>query len=48
MPSYMLRDVDAELWRRFRARAAADGQGLKAIVLALVRWYADHGLPKHE
>lgn len=46
MPAYILRNIDPELWQRFKDRANGEGRGLRWIVLALIRFYADHGLPR--
>jgi hypothetical protein len=39
--TYLLRDIDAEMWTRFRERAAADGFTARALLLYLARAYAD-------
>lgn len=44
MASYILRDIDADLWARFKARAAKEGRGLKFVVLRLIELYTKHGL----
>ena len=46
MANYILRQVDDQLWQRFRARAAADGHALKWVLLELIRYYTVHGLPR--
>ena len=40
MPMYILRDIDAGLWERFKARAKADEMPMKGIILKLVDMYA--------
>ncbi len=45
MPAYILRNIDAKLWQDFKARAAQEGRGLRWVILTLIAWYADHGLP---
>jgi len=32
MPSYILRNIDPELWRRFKSEAALQGQSIKALL----------------
>jgi hypothetical protein len=44
MPSYILRTIDPELWKRVKARAERDGHALRWIILRLLEDYADHGL----
>jgi hypothetical protein len=39
--TYLLRDVDGELWRRVKAQAATDGVPLRTVVLELLERYAD-------
>lgn len=41
MPSYILRTIDPELWVRVKARADREGLPLRALILALLRAYAD-------
>jgi hypothetical protein len=43
--TYLLRDIDPKLWKRFKARAQAEGRNLRFVLLALVQSYIDHGLP---
>jgi hypothetical protein len=44
MPSYILRDIDPELWEQFKARAAKEGRPLRFVILELVKAYAERGL----
>jgi hypothetical protein len=44
MPSYLLRDVDPELWEKFIARAKTDGHALKWTIVRLITLYVTHGL----
>lgn len=44
MASFILRNVDAELWRAFKSRAAAEGVSLRWVVLELIRRYIAKGL----
>lgn len=46
MPAYILRNIDPDLWGRAKTRAASEGRGLRWVILTLIAWYADHGLPK--
>jgi hypothetical protein len=39
--TYVIRDVDPEVYRRFKARAAAEGRELKFIFDRFIREYAD-------
>ncbi len=41
MPSYILRGIDADLWRAFKAKAAMRGKSLKTIIEDWIRaWVA--------
>lgn len=46
MPSYILRNVDPELWTKVKARAEKEGHALRWVILQLLVYYAKHGLPK--
>lgn len=48
MPSYILREIDPQLWEQFKARAASEGRGLKFVVLRLVELYTKVGLEAME
>ncbi len=41
MANFILRKFSDELWTRVKVRADADGLSLRALVLALLRGYAD-------
>jgi hypothetical protein len=41
MHSYLLRDIDPALWRRFKERSDAEGIPMRALVLLLVEAYTD-------
>lgn len=41
MPSYILRTIDPELWVKVKQRAEKDGLPLRALILALLRGYAE-------
>lgn len=41
MASYILRDIDPELWKRVKAKAALEGVSLKALIEQLLKaWLA--------
>jgi hypothetical protein len=44
MSAYLLRDIEAKFWKQVKARAAAEGRGLRWVVLRLLELYARHGL----
>ena len=37
MASYILRDIDPELWKRVKAKAATQGQTVKDMIQSLLR-----------
>ncbi len=39
--TYLLRDLDDQMWERVRARAKQDGATIKDVLLALIVAYAD-------
>ncbi|HEY6362266.1 MAG TPA: hypothetical protein VIX63_14230 [Vicinamibacterales bacterium] len=39
--TYLLRDIDADLWARFKARSEEDGMAMRTLILRLVAAYAD-------
>jgi hypothetical protein len=41
MASYILRTIDADLWREVKARAKWEGWPLRMLILALLRGYVD-------
>jgi hypothetical protein len=43
--SYLLRGIDFDLWTGVKARAAAEGRGLRWVITELLSWYAKYGLP---
>jgi hypothetical protein len=43
--SYLLRDIDRDLWKRIRAKAKADGLNMRWVILRLLESYLDRGLP---
>lgn len=45
MASFILRKVEDTLWARFKKRAEKDGHALRWVILALVAFYAKHGMP---
>jgi hypothetical protein len=48
MSSYIIRNIDDELWDRFKKRAESEGrgQGLRWVFQQFIEYYADNGLPK--
>jgi hypothetical protein len=46
MPAYIIRNIDPELWKKAKARAATEGRGLRWVLLTLIAWYVTHGLPQ--
>jgi hypothetical protein len=40
MPTYLLRDIPEQLWRRVKARAAMEGKSVRDALLALLDKYA--------
>lgn len=40
---YALRDIDPDLWKRVKSKAAYEGRTLKFVLMELLRVYADHG-----
>jgi hypothetical protein len=41
---YLLRNIDIALWARVKSRALTDGLPLRALILALLRAYADQSV----
>lgn len=41
MPSYILRTIDPELWHQVKERASREGWPLRALIMALLRGYAE-------
>ena len=50
MASYILRDIDRELWARFREQAREDGRSVKSVMEYLISDWLENGsqvpLPK--
>jgi hypothetical protein len=44
MSSYLLRDIDPELWAKAKARAEKEGHSLRWVIFQLVAQYVKHGL----
>lgn len=44
MPTFVLRDIDPELWRRVLHRLEAEGQRIRPLALRLFELYAKSGL----
>ena len=43
--TYLLRHIPDELWTQAKARATKDGRPLRQILLDLLRYYIQYGLP---
>jgi predicted HicB family RNase H-like nuclease len=41
MASYILRDIDADLWRRVKSKAALEGVSVKKLIEQLLRTWVD-------
>ena len=48
MPSFILRNIDPELWVGVKAQAAKEGRPLRWLILRLLALYARVGLDKLE
>lgn len=46
MPTYLLRNIDPELWQAVKARAEQDGHALRWVILRLLQHYAKRGFVK--
>jgi hypothetical protein len=44
MASYILRKINPELWARFKARSESEGIPMRALMLLLIKAYADHDI----
>jgi len=45
MTTYLLRDVNYDLWQAFKTRAQSEGHPLRWVILTLISYYINHGLP---
>lgn len=45
MKFYLLRDIQDDLWIRVKRRAVREGRHLRWVILRLLGYYADKGLP---
>jgi hypothetical protein len=41
MPSYILRNINPELWQQVKQRAASDQLPLRVLILQLLKGYAE-------
>lgn len=41
---HIIRDTNTELWRAFKARAAAEGRSIRWLIEELIRRYVRDGL----
>jgi hypothetical protein len=48
MPTFVLRDIDPDLWRRVEQRLKAEGQRIRPVALRLFELYARCGLRRLE
>lgn len=39
--NYLLRDVDVDLWRRVKAKAAMRGESIRDVIVRLLTKFAD-------
>jgi len=46
MTTYLLRGLDAELWRAVKTRAAREGHTVRWVIVTLLTRYVRAGLPK--
>jgi len=44
MITYLLRNIDRELWAQFSERATSEGRTLRGVLLLLVQQYVRHGI----
>jgi hypothetical protein len=44
MVDFIIRNIDAKLWRKFKRRAITEGHTLRWVLLELIRRYAENGL----
>jgi hypothetical protein len=45
MADFILRKADDSLWHQFKSRAIREGRTLRWVLLELIAYYVDHGLP---
>lgn len=45
MTTYLLRRIPDDIWRQAKERAAHDCRPLRHILIDLLRYYIEHGLP---
>jgi hypothetical protein len=44
MTSYVLRDIEPTLWKKFKQRASAEGHSLRWVIVSLIKKYITDGL----
>jgi hypothetical protein len=44
VPSYILRDIPADLWRQVKVEAATDGVSVREVILRLLEGYAERNI----
>lgn len=42
MSNYTLRDIDPELWRKLKVKAASEGKPIRTVLIELVTKYTAH------
>ena len=45
---YPLRNVPPDLWASVKSRAALDQMSIRSVVIDLLRYYTQHGLPSFQ
>ena len=48
MSDYPLRNVPPDLWASVKSRAARDQRSIRSVVIDLLRYYTQHGLPSFQ
>jgi hypothetical protein len=46
MPTFPIKDIPDDLWAQVKVRADADGLKLRHVMLVLLRFFVERGLPK--
>lgn len=46
MITYLLRNIDRDLWEQFSERATGEGRTLRAVLMLLITHYVKHGMPR--
>lgn len=48
MSTYMMRQIDNDLWRKAKTRATSDGLSMRSLILWLIAIYVKRGLSAFE